>query len=329
MTGFRATYLKEMARSLLLRGVARGVAPRGGRTVPPRRILLIRPDHLGDVLFLTPALRALREAQPQASITVLVGPWAASLLENNPDVDAVETVRFPWFDRAPKAGAGEPYRRLYEAARQLRGRFDVAVICRFDHWWGAWLAAAAGIPRIVGYATRDVAPFLTDPVPYHPARHEVAQNLALLGVLGTPASADPGRYPLRFPVSDEARIAARGVLAEQGLPADDAPLVAIHPGSGAPVKRWQVERWAALMATLHAYARGALRHQRRPRRGRAGSGGGGRGVRGARALRRGSNLAAGARRPVRAVRARHRPRQRAAAPRGGGGSPHPPPVRAG
>ena len=33
-----------------------------------------------------------------------------------------------------------------EAQRLAAGRFDLALILRFDHWWGAWLAAAAGIP---------------------------------------------------------------------------------------------------------------------------------------------------------------------------------------
>lgn len=240
---------RHALRSALLRLAAR-VQP---RPLPPAgtspRILLIRPDHLGDVLFLTPALHALRQAQPSAEISVLVGPWAAGLLRGNPDVDHVVTLPFPWFDRQPKGRPWQPYQRLLAGALPLRGRYDVAVICRFDHWWGAWLAAAAGIPRRIGYALPDVLPFLTEALPYQPGHHEVVQNLALLDPLGTPRRTTPAAHPLRYPLDDAARSALRARLTEAER---QGPLLAIHPGSGALVKRWQVPRWAELMARLHA-----------------------------------------------------------------------------
>lgn len=240
---------RDALRTLALRGVARTLkAPPPSERGAPLRLLLIRPDHLGDVLFLTPALRALRQAQPQATITALVGPWAAPLLARNPDLDAVETLDFPWFDRRPRRGLLDPYRRLLRAADALRGRFDVAIILRFDHWWGGWLAAAAGIPWRLGYATPQLAPFLTEAVPYRSGRHEVLQNLTLTARLGTPAEAMPRQAPLRYVLDP-----AAGGVAERWT-RGTRPLVALHPGSGAPVKRWPPERWAALaghLATTH------------------------------------------------------------------------------
>ena len=52
-------------------------------TTTPQRLLLIRPDHLGDVLWLTPALHALRQRLPDAAIAVAASPadsavWASS-----------------------------------------------------------------------------------------------------------------------------------------------------------------------------------------------------------------------------------------------------------
>lgn len=243
--------MKDTIRSLLLQAAARRVATIPQPNTPPQSILLIRPDHLGDVLFLTPALRALRAAQPQARITLLVGPWAEGLLTLNPDVDQVETLRFPWFDRQPKRGLLAPYRQLQQAATALRGRFDVAVICRFDHWWGAWLAAEAAIPRRLGYKVPDVAPFLTERVPYQPGQHEAIQNLRLLQHLGTPPTASPVALPLRYEITGADRLKARQPLNESGLRRADGPLVAIHPGSGAAVKRWDVALWGRLMDELH------------------------------------------------------------------------------
>lgn len=230
----------------------------------PLSILIIRPDHLGDVLFLTPALRRLRNALPDAEITVLVGPWAEDLLTLNPDVNHIETLPFPWFDRRPKANALAPYRLLYECAQHFKGRFDVAVIARFDHDWGAWLAAAAEIPTIIGYDTPLVAPFLTQHVPYVPNRHEVLQNASLINHLiawGQPKGRnaknkitlphDTADEPLRYEITGVHRLKARQLLNGSGLQKADGPLVAIHPGSGAAVKRWEVEKWGTLLRELH------------------------------------------------------------------------------
>src|SRR5438094_976163 len=54
-----------------------------------RRFLLIRCDHLGDLLMATPAMRALRRRHPDARIDVMASPGAASALAGNTDVDRV------------------------------------------------------------------------------------------------------------------------------------------------------------------------------------------------------------------------------------------------
>ncbi len=201
----------------------------------PNAILVIRPDHLGDLLFTTPALRSLRRRYPEARITALVGPWGEPVLADHPDLDAVWTLSFPGFTRRPKPSPWQPYRLLVQAARRLRHhRFTMALVLRFDHWWGALLAYLAGIPHRVGYAIPEVAPFLTQALPYRPGRHEVLQNLTLVG-----ADGEGGweRWPLHFPVRAEDAAWAEAQF-------EEARPIAIHPGTGAPVKRWRVEGWA-------------------------------------------------------------------------------------
>jgi lipopolysaccharide heptosyltransferase II len=220
------------------------------------RILLIRPDHLGDLLFTTPAIRLLREAFPQARITYLVGPWSRAVIENNPHVDEIALCPFPGFTRQKKQSALEPYVTLLRYARQLRQkRFDLAIVLRFDHWWGALLAYLAGIPCRVGYDVAEVRPFLTDIVPYSFRRHEVEQNLALAErVLGFGFRVS-GRgwqtrsWPLDFHLSAEDEGFAEDYLAGYGVEDSDL-LICIHPGAGAPVKLWRNEAWAQVADTL-------------------------------------------------------------------------------
>ena len=86
----------------------------------PKNILLIRPDHLGDVLFLTPALRALRVAQPEAKITVLVGGWARDLLTLNPDVDELKRLIF-LVQSQTKAGLAGPLQAITSRGERPEG----------------------------------------------------------------------------------------------------------------------------------------------------------------------------------------------------------------
>jgi ADP-heptose:LPS heptosyltransferase len=237
----------QIVRLLGLRLIGR-LYSRLPRAATPRSVLLIRPDHLGDVLFLTPALRNLREALPAVHITALLGPWSAHVLRDNPDVDEIHTCRFPGFERRPKSGPLAPYRYLLETARDLRGAgYDTAVVLRCDHWWGAWLAAVGGIACRLGYGWPETRPFLTQALPYEPGRHEVEQNSRLLAALAPGAQWRPG--PLRFVVADADRAWAATWLAAHG--ADLArPLVAIHPGAGAVVKQWEPPAWAAVGEAL-------------------------------------------------------------------------------
>lgn len=215
--------------------------PRGGR--PPAEVLLIRPDHLGDVLLLTPALHALRTAMPRARLTLLIGPWSQQAVQGNPDVDAVEVCVFPGFERKARASVTGPYTLLFDTARQLRGRFDTAVVLRYDHWWGAWLAAAAGIARRVGYDWPETAPFLTERIAYLSGRHEARQNAHLLEALAPAIESRLG--PAHYSVREEDVAWARELLDHDGR-----KWVAIHAGAGAMVKQWPVEHWAAVAEAL-------------------------------------------------------------------------------
>lgn len=243
---------RQRARLRLLQRWGRRYPTQPSPAQSPRRVLVIRPDHLGDLLFATPALHALRSQFAGAQITALVGPWSEPVLANNPDVDQVLTCAFPGFTRRAKGHPLAPYRFLQQEATRLRDmRFDLALILRFDHWWGAWLAAAAGIPRRIGYDVPEVRPFLTQAAPYVPGRHEVVQNLALaLAAVDSsvvPPSSSTDGWHLRFTVHPDDETTAHGLLAR--LPAQ-ARLVALHPGSGAAVKRWRAAAWAELAGEL-------------------------------------------------------------------------------
>ncbi len=233
--------------------IYRAVQPATPRVQPSEpRILLIRPDHVGDLLFATPALRLLRKAMPHAHLTAMVGPWGEAVLSGNADLDSLIVCPFPGFSRQPKRSAVEPYRLLFHWSRVLRKeRFDMAIVLRFDHWWGAWLAHAAGIPHRLGHEVAVCQPFLTRMSPYATEQHEVEQNLSLaqMAVAQLGPAVPQIDYRLAFAVSDRDTEDVRPLLARCRMDARRDAVI-IHPGAGARVKLWPPECFASVADLL-------------------------------------------------------------------------------
>ncbi|NOY05678.1 MAG: glycosyltransferase family 9 protein, partial [Chlorobi bacterium] len=87
----------------------------------PRRILIIRPDRIGDVIMATPLIRALRQTSPEAFIAALVRPHTAPLLRHNPHLDRILLDDFEGAD-----GGRKGFRAKVRELRRLK--FDTALM---------------------------------------------------------------------------------------------------------------------------------------------------------------------------------------------------------
>lgn len=217
---------------------------------PRKRIVLVRPDHFGDLLMLGPALRFLKTRATDHELLLMTGPWNRSVAQHiAPDIGH-QFWPFPGFDRQDRStGALEPYREIGRAAEVIRSSAPEAIILfRDDHWWGAIMAREAGVPIRTGYDHKRVTPFLTHPMVIEPS-HYVQQNVALarrtLAILGynvEDATEDP--EPLDWPVDDEAQDEASRLIERHAL---NPGFIVVHPGTGAPVKQWPIRRWAIVI----------------------------------------------------------------------------------
>lgn len=220
------------------------------------RILLIRPDHLGDLILTTPVLHALKTHLPEATITMMVGPWSSEVVARHPAIDRLLPCPFPGFQRSPQKPLA-PYILLFSAAQQLRrGHYDLAINLRPDFWWGAVLLYLAQIPHRIGYAIALGTPFLTRALPFSSPEHATVSNLRLvsaaLEVLGQQPLAEPlmpEHYPLQFIPTAEERQWVITRLAKADIDTD-TPIVIIHPGTGAAVKLWRVAAWSTIANAL-------------------------------------------------------------------------------
>jgi ADP-heptose:LPS heptosyltransferase len=80
-----------------------GMLPRRAPAWPPRRILLLRLERIGDLLMSAPAIAAIRACAPDATIDLVVGSWNASLAALIPGIDSIEVLDAPWLARGATA----------------------------------------------------------------------------------------------------------------------------------------------------------------------------------------------------------------------------------
>lgn len=224
------------------------------------RILLLRPDHLGDLVLTTPVLEALKVRFPGASITLMVGPWSRAVVERHPALDRVHTCSFPGFQRAAQHPLA-PYTLLLRTAQEVRReRYDLAINLRPDFWWGAALLYLAGIPQRIGYAIQPATPFLTHALAFPTPEHATVSSLRLvsaaLQVLKRDRLAEPytpARYPLQFMPTDDEYTWISTLLRDEGIDSHSL-FVVIHPGTGAAVKLWRSAGWAQIANRLSTTA---------------------------------------------------------------------------
>ena len=213
-------------------------------TAPPRAILLVRLERIGDLLMSLGAIRAVRERAPGARIELIVGSWNEPLARLVPWVDRIETLDLPWLARgAPHAGLGA---LVGAALGWRRRRFDLAINFEGDIRSNVllWLSGAL---RRVGFGMAGGGPLLTDCVPYDPHAHVAANSLRLIEwALGSAPGAAPGPAP-RLVVPASARDRAEVLL---GREAPAGPIVGIHASGGRRIKQWDPGRFAEVAARV-------------------------------------------------------------------------------
>jgi lipopolysaccharide heptosyltransferase II len=204
---------------------------------PPRRVLVVDLDNLGDLLLATPAIRALRRRFPQAALDLVVSEYAAPAVRGNPNVDEILT--------CDKTVAAAPLPARVRLAWRLRQRrYDLGVILE-AHWgyagFSELLLAAAGIPRRVGPDLGKHRDLLTDRVPVR-RQHWIDAYLEIVGRVG--AAAD-GRGMEVVIAPDDVEAATAWARAHR---ADRPAPIVLFPGGNRHLvsRRWGAHGFSAV-----------------------------------------------------------------------------------
>lgn len=225
----------------IIGGALGRLSPRRLAPKNPKRILLLKPCCIGDVVLTTPLLTALRRGYPDAAIDWLVGTWSAGAVAAHPALARV-------IDGGPRANPASTLSGLFRLVRQMRrGQYDLLIAPERSPLISL-AALLSGIPKRAGLdsAGRGFGYTVRAPIDPTTVRHEAEIYLDIARVLGLSTK---GCWANIIP-DNAARAQIERILATR-VPTD-APLVIVHPGGGVnpgmvlTAKRWPPERFAEL-----------------------------------------------------------------------------------
>jgi heptosyltransferase-2 len=209
------------------------------------KITVVLPNHLGDVVMSTPALRALRRGRPGAWIRVVLPRELMGVLRG---LDLADEWVGHDLAAAPHAAA-----RLWRRLRLARRLADSDLMVLLPNSLAAGLLArVSGARRRVGYARKGRGGLLTDAVeaPREGGRFKpIAMERYYLDLILRLGCADTGTHTelATEPAAErecDARFAAHGI-------APDRPLVCLAPGAAfGPSKLWPMRSYGELARRL-------------------------------------------------------------------------------
>lgn len=210
------------------------------------KVLLIRLRLIGDVVFTTPVIRALKRALPDAEIAYLVERESAAVVQGNPHLDEVIVI--------PRSrGVARILDDVRLARRLRRRRFDIVIDMHGGPRSG-WLTLATGARQRIGYAIPGRGWMYTQTVPRPRAlrpRHSVMNQWDLLQAVEgwTGEAPHPVRDAVEMAADAEAERHVAERLARCGVTGDHE-LIVVHVSAGNPFRRWPEEAFVRLIVDL-------------------------------------------------------------------------------
>jgi len=250
----RERAIVRLADVLLTAGMTLGrVVPARRWTSPPRRVLLLRLERIGDLLMTLGAIRLVRRLLPEAEIDLVVGSWNVGIARLVTHVSRVESLDVPWLARE---GTGASWPALVARTRTWRHRrYDLAINFEGDIRSHV-LMAMSRAPVRAGFPMAGGGPVLTLRVDHDSARHtadnarRLVERVAERCALALPDDAPADAQRLRVP--DDARRRADDRLAAVS---GARRIFGLHASGGREIKQWHPDRFGEAVATL------AARHQ--------------------------------------------------------------------
>ena len=224
---------------------------------PHKRILIINPYGIGDVLFTTPTIHVIKNAQPDSFIGYWCNKRVEGVLKSNPDIDKIFPLSRGDIKKIYRLsllnGISSSFKLLSAIKKE---RFDLVLDYSLDFRYelAAWLC---GIKRRIGHDYKKRGKFLTEKVKLSSYRekHMVEYCSELLKfVIEKPQISGLKLFP-----TEGAKVNADRILANYGMARHDR-IIGIAPGAGTSwgndgaIRHWPVSNFALLADSVAAFS---------------------------------------------------------------------------
>ena len=203
------------------------------------RILITRLSHIGDCVLTLPVLCAIRRKFPDAYIAWAVEKPTDQLLKGHPDLNRLIII--------PKNWMGKPLQWASILFRLRRDRFDIAIDPQglTKSAMLGWLSGARKRIGLQGKWARELSPRLNNELVETQSPHVVDRSLEMLSAVDV---SDRG-VEYRLPLDSASQQRVRSFLDVRQIV---RPFVVVNPGASWPSKRWDVNRFAAVVRYLES-----------------------------------------------------------------------------
>ncbi|MFA5389543.1 MAG: lipopolysaccharide heptosyltransferase II [Candidatus Omnitrophota bacterium] len=198
-----------------------------------KRILIVNVNWLGDTLFITPFIRAVRERYPASYIAILTHPRCREIIEGNPDINEIII-----YDE--KKQHGKLLQKFLMVSSLRSKKFDAAFILR-KSLGRTLLLIFSKIPVRIGYVSRKAGFLLTKKIPLPAGElHKVEYFLNLAKSAGIDAR--DRNYAVHVSAADMKQ--GEDILKKAGI--KGRHFIALNAGGNWGLKRWPAQNFAKL-----------------------------------------------------------------------------------
>jgi len=211
-------------------------------THPIKKILVLRPDRLGDVILTLPVVRNLREIYPESRITYLCTDYTSQILESYSLIDKLII-----YDRDQ---THKGFKKILSLSKELSTySFDLAIhlLPRYPLALATYLAQ---IKYTIGTGFRWYS-FLFTHRQYDHRKynqyHEAEYNLRLLSKIGIDSTYHPDVYA-HFTFSSGLQEKVQNIISDRFR---GKSYIVLHPGSGGSSIDWPLTHFIQLIQRLN------------------------------------------------------------------------------
>jgi len=207
--------------------------------ITPKKILVIRLDHVGDVVMTSPAFSMLRDRFPKAKIFLLADSVSQQLFNEDPRFDDILVFNWPWVHQ--KKNNRFSFSKVKELIRMIirlrKERIDLFVDFRGDLRFIILFGVLTGAKIRIGNSRSGETSLLHYCSVYDNDKHEVERVMDVIKCFDI---TNPKPRPELFLNDTETYLIKKFVKNETKLSDFPAKLALIAPYSSKDIKSWPV-----------------------------------------------------------------------------------------